>query len=310
MRRFVIILVVLWLAGCVTQPERSQISSGTRVVFGGVAFFSPNEAGWGVHQSLESNEVDFGRFWSNQDTDVMQVKVIYSPTDSSDKELFADYQAYLDMRGPKPRFDFIKKNYSQLSFKQATCLKYDVVIDDHQVNKYIVVTGYGCRHPQDPREIVEFEVSQRSQSQELSPRLAGLGETFFDRVEFLTLSRNAKESDQKAHPAADYISGSSNQVGIMDAGTYCLNADLGHADAQMYIGDMHYLGAYKLKRDPVRAWVWYSLAEQKGDALATEQLSKVTAELTPEQLAEAKRQLATWQAGQCIKDLVPDQKAQ
>jgi TPR repeat protein len=73
---------------------------------------------------------------------------------------------------------------------------------------------------------------------------------------------------------------------------------------------MHYLGAYKLKRDPVRAWVWYSLAAQKGDALATEQLSKVTAELTPEQLEEAKRQLEAWQPGQCIKGLVPDQKTQ
>jgi uncharacterized protein YceK len=117
-------------------------------------------------------------------------------------------------------------------------------------------------------------------------------------------------SDQKAHPAADYISGDSNLVGIHEARTYCPNADRGNADAQMYIGDMHYLGAYKLKRDPVRAWVWYSLAAQKGDALATEQLSKVTAELTPEQLEEAKRQLEAWQPGQCIKGLVPDQKTQ
>jgi hypothetical protein len=306
MYRFGIILVVLWLAGCATQSERSQISAGTRVIFGGVAFFSPNEAGWGVHQSPESNEVDFGRLWSDQDTDVMQVKVINSPTDLSDKEFFADYQAYLDMRGPKPRFDFIKKNYSQQSFKQATCLKYDVVIEDHQVNKYIVVTGYGCRHPQNPREIVEFEVSQRSQSQELSPRLAGLGETFFDRFEFLTLSRNSNEIGQQEHAAADYINRASNQAGIYEARTFCPDADRGNADAQMYIGDMHYLGAYKLKRDPVRAWVWYSLASQKGGELAMQQLSKVTTELSPEQLAEAKRQLEAWQPGQCIKGLVPD----
>jgi hypothetical protein len=238
------------------------------------------------------------------------VKVIYSPTDLSDKEFFADYQSYLDMRGPGPRFDYIKKNYSQQVFKQATCLKYDVVIDDHQVNKYIVVTGYGCRHPQDPREIVEFEVSQRSQSQVLSPRMAGLSETFFDRVEFLTLSRNAKGTDQVERTAADHISRDNNQAGIHEARTYCPNADRGNANAQMYIGDMHYLGAYRLRRDPVRAWVWYSLAAQNGDALATQQLSKVTTELTPEQLAEAKRQLAAWQPGQCIKDLAPDQKAQ
>lgn len=89
------------------------------------------------------------------------------------------------------------------------------------------------------------------------------------------------------------------------AGTYCPNADLGHADAQVHIGDIYYHGIYARKFDPVRAWVWYSLAAQGGDAQAKEQLSQVTAELTPEQLAEARQQLAAWQPGQCVKELVP-----
>jgi uncharacterized protein YceK len=117
-------------------------------------------------------------------------------------------------------------------------------------------------------------------------------------------------SGNEEQAAADYISGDSNQAGIHEARTYCPNADRGNANAQMYIGDMHYLGAYKLKRDPVRAWVWYSLAAQKGDALATEQLSKVTAELTPEQLEEAKRQLEAWQPGQCMQELTGDENEQ
>ena len=77
-------------------------------------------------------------------------------------------------------------NYTPETFKQAACLKYEVIIDDHKVNKYIVMTGYGCRHPQDPRLFVEFEVSQRSQSQMLSPSLTALGKTFFEHVEFLS----------------------------------------------------------------------------------------------------------------------------
>jgi hypothetical protein len=133
---------------------------------------------------------------------------------------------------------------------------------------------------------------------------------FRRRVGFPTPSRNAKATDQVGHTAADYISGDSNLVGLHEARTYCPNADRGNADAQMFIGDTHYLGAYKLKRDPVRAWVWYSLAAQKGGELAMQQLSKVTTELSPEQLAEAKRQLEAWQPGQCIKGLVPDQKTQ
>jgi len=60
----------------------------------------------------------------------------------------------------------------------------------------------------------------------------------------------------------------------------------------------------------VRACVWYSLAAQNGDAQASEQLPRVTSELTSEQLQEAKRQLALWEPGQCIQELTADRKVQ
>jgi len=94
------------------------------------------------------------------------------------------------------------------------------------------------------------------------------------------------------------------------AGTYCPNADLGHADAQLYIGDFHYDGVYGQKFNSVRAWVWYSLAAQGGNAQAAEKLTQVTAELSSDQQAEAARQLAAWQPGQCAQELVPDRRGQ
>jgi hypothetical protein len=36
-----------------------------------------------------------------------------------------------------------------------------------------------------------------------------------------------------------------------------------------------------------------------------EQLARITAELTPEQLAQAQRQLAAWQPGRCAQELAP-----
>jgi hypothetical protein len=90
------------------------------------------------------------------------------------------------------------------------------------------------------------------------------------------------------------------------AGTYCPNADLGHADAQLQIGDINYYGTYGQKINSARAWVWYSLAAQGGDAQAARKLSQVTAELTPDQQEEAMTQLAGWQPGQCAQELVPD----
>ena len=93
---------------------------------------------------------------------------------------------------------------------------------------------------------------------------------------------------------------------VKEAGAYCPNADLGHADAQLHIGDIYYSGSYGQEVDPVRAWVWYSLAAKGGEMQAAEKLAQVTAVLSPEQLAEAQRQLAAWQPGHCLQELVQD----
>jgi hypothetical protein len=89
-----------------------------------------------------------------------------------------------------------------------------------------------------------------------------------------------------------------------DIGTHCPNADLGHADAQTYVGDLHYLGAYGLEKNLIQAYVWYSLAAKNGYSYATKQLEKVVIELSPEQLVEAQHRLEQWQPGQCERDLM------
>ena len=86
--------------------------------------------------------------------------------------------------------------------------------------------------------------------------------------------------------------------------TYCPNADLGHADAQTYVGDLHYLGAYDLEKNLIQAFVWYSLAANNGNTHAAVQLEKVVIELSPEQLVEAQHQLEQWESGQCERDLM------
>jgi hypothetical protein len=88
-----------------------------------------------------------------------------------------------------------------------------------------------------------------------------------------------------------------------DIRTYCPNAELGHADAQAYIGDLHYLGAYGIERNVIQAFVWYSLASTNGNAYATVQLEKIVDQLSPEQLVVAQHQLEQWEPGQCENDL-------
>ena len=89
-----------------------------------------------------------------------------------------------------------------------------------------------------------------------------------------------------------------------DICTYCPKADLRQADAQTYIGDLYYLGAYGLEKNLIQAYVWYSLAAKNGNSYATNQLEKVVIDLSPEQLVEAQHRLEQWEPGQCKRDLM------
>lgn len=90
---------------------------------------------------------------------------------------------------------------------------------------------------------------------------------------------------------------------IKEAGIYCPNADLGHSDAQFYIGNLYY-NHVLLKRDIIRAYVWYSLAAMGGYENAASRLQQVKSELTPDQLSMAQNHLETWEPGQCQIDLI------
>jgi len=100
-------------------------------------------------------------------------------------------------------------------------------------------------------------------------------------------------------PVGSYTGGITKEAGI-----YCPNADLGHDDAQAYIGDLYYLGAYSLDKNLTQAYVWYSLAAKKGNSYATQQARKLESDLSPSQLIEANYQLKHWEPGHCRNDLL------
>jgi len=89
-----------------------------------------------------------------------------------------------------------------------------------------------------------------------------------------------------------------------EIGSYCPNADQGHADAQKHIGDLYYFGTDEINIDLIRAHVWYSLAAKSGNKEASELLDHLVKELSPQQLSKAQIQLDEWKPGQCQRDLM------
>ena len=74
-------------------------------------------------------------------------------------------------------------------------------------------------------------------------------------------------------------------------------ADQGYADAQNSLGALHWEGL-GVRRDLVEAARWLHLAADQGHALGQDNLDKVEARMTTEQIAEAQRLASEWQPTQ------------
>ena len=103
--------------------------------------------------------------------------------------------------------------------------------------------------------------------------------------------------------AEERLSGAERKL-YREVRAYCKKADLGHADAQTYVGDLYYLGAYGLDKNLILAYVWYNLAAKNGNSYAAMQSERVAIKLSPQQLNKAQIQLEEWVSGQCKRDLL------
>ena len=64
-------------------------------------------------------------------------------------------------------------------------------------------------------------------------------------------------------------------------------AELGHADAQLYLGHM-YAEGLSVMRDPIEAYKWYELAAWQRNSLATSARDRLSRKLSSDQLDQAK----------------------
>jgi len=166
---------------------------------------------------------------------------------------------------------------------------------------YFVIPLATIEHPaEEPCQMTGRQVAE-AMSQSLTTknilRIAVVS-TIENPYETLASDINTMITDSKAIPVTG------NTRISKEAGIYCPNADLGHDDAQAVIGDLYYLGAYSLDKDLTQAYVWYSLAANKGNSYAAQQVRKVKSDLSSSQLIEANYQLNHWEPGHCLNDLL------
>ena len=72
-------------------------------------------------------------------------------------------------------------------------------------------------------------------------------------------------------------------------------AERGDADAQYMLGFLYARGE-GVRRDLVRAYLWFSLAARQGDQIAADMVASLSRRMTPEQIARAKELARDWSA--------------
>lgn len=77
---------------------------------------------------------------------------------------------------------------------------------------------------------------------------------------------------------------------------FCQTAHQGHPDAQSRVAEFHAFGiASWTPRDPVQAYLWYSLSERQGNEKAAWRARDVREKMNPAQIAEAEQLIRQWQ---------------
>jgi len=69
-----------------------------------------------------------------------------------------------------------------------------------------------------------------------------------------------------------------------------LAAKQGSPEAQQLLGSLYYKASGEESPDTLRAYVWYEMSAEQGNSEASKELASLTKEMSPEQLAKARKQ--------------------
>lgn len=112
-------------------------------------------------------------------------------------------------------------------------------------------------------------------------------------------ARDLLDRSQRGDPEAQWEFAMAHAQGAERANWLCQSARNGYPDARLQLaflaerGD-HHIQDWPFQRDPIKAYVWYVLAEQSGLKSARSYRDELIETLTPRKIAGAKRLAAAW----------------
>ncbi|HEX8735473.1 MAG TPA: hypothetical protein VF721_09135 [Pyrinomonadaceae bacterium] len=180
-----VILIAAFCTGAAAQEKQPAIDASSVYNQDAVKVVSPNQAGWVLLQSGNSETVFEKR--SKDEILNASVKTVKTKTFDNERDLLKSLEAMKDEElQSKYKKDSLHFNY--VRFKQTPCIQYDGIFNFKEAAtpkfEYFNFKGYLCRHPENKDSVVQMEFSNYSNSRGLSEDLHNLSSEFFEKTAF------------------------------------------------------------------------------------------------------------------------------
>ena len=140
-------------------------------------------------------------------------------------------------------------------------------------------------------------------AQSINARIFDQGLTAFDRGEYADAARILRPLAEQGDARAQFLLGFMYRRGrgvpqdVAEAVKWFRRAaDQNEASGLRFLGAMYYAGE-GVPRDLVSAYVWISLGDAQSKEPPTKELNDIARQLTPAQMADAKKRISEWKPG-------------
>lgn len=190
--KVLVIPFILFLASCVSMPP--AVSSSTAIPISGLSVFPPENGKWHKVQHSAYQLVLMSRGKEKDESIGVNVSLFQLPKFDSDDQ-FLSYVKQGRSQEPKTgRFNILNNKEAISALKEAKCVKYHSISEDHGANKVssnpssmlLENIAYNCKHPLNESVGVNIEYSLRHYQKSSYESLESDAIAFFNAVNFLT----------------------------------------------------------------------------------------------------------------------------
>jgi hypothetical protein len=185
-----IILFILLLASCVGMPP--AVNPSTAIPLSGLSVFPPENSKWYKVQHSAYQLVLMSRGKEKDESIGVNISLFQLPKFDSDGQFLSYVKQGRSQEPNTERFYMLKNKETISALKEAKCVKYHSISEDHGAKKVssnsslmlLENIGYNCKHPLNQSVGVNIEYSLRYYQKQSYESSESDSKAFFNNINF------------------------------------------------------------------------------------------------------------------------------